>query len=114
MLGSFKLETLLKHFREQLEELNIDGWKDVGEPALKLIGRLVKPLKKLDVGGCRAVNDFLLKMWFEDELVQGERKGGCGSLQEVKVWGFNKISHLCPRQVQVFLFFGGLWIVIFG
>ena len=36
---------------EQLEELNIDGWKDVhvlgepGEPALKSIGRLAKQLK---------------------------------------------------------------------
>ena len=112
VLGSLSLESLVKHSKERLEELNINGWKDVGEPALQVIGRLAKQLKKLDVGWCRAVDDFLLKMWFEGELVQGERKGGCGSLQEVKVWGCNKISHSCPRKVRVFFFFR--WFVFFS
>ena len=102
VLGSLSLESLVEHSGNQLEELNINGWKDVGEPALKVIGRLAKQLKKLDVGWCRAVDDFLLKMWFEGELAQGVRKGGCESLKEVKVWGCNKISHSCPRKVGFF------------
>jgi DNA repair protein RAD7 len=102
VLGSLSLKSLVKHSGEQLEELNINGWKDVGEPGLKSIGRLAKQLKTLDVGWCRAVDDFLLKMWFEGELVKGVHEGGCKSLQEVKVWGCNKISHSCPRKVGRF------------
>ena len=102
VLGSLALKSLVKHSGEQLEELNINGWKDVDEPALKSIGLLGKHLKKLDVGWCRAVDDFLLKMWFEGELVHGVQESGCESLQEVKVWGCNKISHSCPRKVGLF------------
>ena len=98
VLGSLSLKSLVKHSGEELEELNINGWKDVDEPALKSIG-LAKELKKLDVGWCRAVDDFLLKTWFEGELVKGVQEGGCKNLQEVKVWGCNKISHSCPRKV---------------
>jgi DNA repair protein RAD7 len=101
-LGSLSLESLVKHSGKQLEELNINGWKDVGEDALKVIGLLARELKKLDVGWCRAVDDFLLKMWFEGEVVRGIHKGGCERLQEVKVWGCNKISHSCPRKVGSF------------
>ena len=103
VLGSLALTSLVKHSGERLEELNINGWKDVGEPALKSIGGRAKQLKKLDVGWCRAVDDFLLKTWFEGELVQGVHEGSCESLQEVKVWGCNKISHSCPRKVSFFL-----------
>lgn len=102
ILGNLSLESLMKHSGQQLEELNINGWKDVDEDALKWIGRLGRELKKLDAGWCRAVDDFLLKMWFEGELVQGTVKGGCENLQEVKVWGCNKISHSCPRKVGCF------------
>ena len=102
VLGSSSLKSMMKHSGEQLEELNINGWKDVEEPGLKSIGLLAKHLKKLDVGWCRAVDDFLLKMWFEGEMVQGVHKGGCENLQEVKVWGCNKISHSCPRKVGSF------------
>ena len=101
VLGSLSLESLVKHSGKQLEELNINGWKDVGEDALKTIGQLAREMKKLDVGWCRAVDDFLLKMWFEGELVRGVHKGGCGNLQEVKVWGCNKVSHSCPRKVSL-------------
>ena len=102
VLGSLSLKSLVKHSGERLEELNINGWKDVGEPALNSIGWSAKHLKKLDVGWCRAVDDFLLKMWFEGELVHGKQEGCCESLQEVKVWGCNKISHSCPRKVGRF------------
>ena len=95
----------MKHSGKQLEELNINGWKDVDEDALKSIGRLGKELKKLDVGWCRAVDDFLLKMWFEGEVVRGVHKGGCGNLKEVKVFGCNKISHSCPRKVSSLVVF---------
>ena len=111
VLGSLSLESLLKHSGKQLEELNINGWKDVSEDALKLIGRLAKGLKKLDVGWCRAVDDFLLKLWFEGELVLGVKKGGCQSLQELKVWGCNKISHSCPRKVRFLVVF---WVIVYS
>ena len=101
-LGSLSLESLMKHSGRQIEELSINGWKEVGEDALKSIGWFGKELKKLDVGWCRAVNDFLLKIWLEGELIRGVQKGGCGSLREVKVWGCNKISHSCPRKVSFF------------
>lgn len=104
VLGSLALQSLVNHSGKQLEELNINGWKDVGEDALKVIGLLASELKKLDVGWCRAVDDFLLKMWFEGELVRGVHKGGCGNLQEVRVWGCNKVSHSCPRKVRFFFF----------
>ena len=103
VLENLSLKSLVKHSGEKLEELNINGWKDVGEPALKSIGQSAKHLKKLDVGWCRAVDDFLLKMWFEGELVHGNQEGCCESLQEVKVWGCNKISHSCPRKVGRFV-----------
>ena len=70
-LGGLSLQSLMKRSGKQLEELNINGWKDVDEDALKSIGRLGKALKKLDVGWCRAVDDFLLKMWFEGKVVRG-------------------------------------------
>ena len=83
--------------------MNINGWKDISEPALKLIGRLAKQFKlKLDVGWCRAVDDSLLKIWFEGELAQGVHKDSCGSLQDVNVWGCNKIISFMPRKVGFF------------
>ncbi|KAF8801906.1 hypothetical protein BYT27DRAFT_7197607 [Phlegmacium glaucopus] len=41
VLGSLALQSLMKHSGKQLEELNINGWKDVDEDALKMIGLLV-------------------------------------------------------------------------
>ena len=102
VLGSAALKAILKHSASRLEHLNINGWKDVSEGELKLIGR-AKELKKLDVGWCRAVDDFVLNGWLEGETGKGVLKGGCRRLEEVKVWGCNKLTVACPRRVCFFL-----------
>jgi DNA repair protein RAD7 len=100
-LGSAALEVILQHSGRCLEYLNINGWKDVGNDELVLIGQTGAELKKLDVGWCRAVDDFVLKGWLEGETVQGVTRGGCKRLQEVKVWGCNKVSAACSRKVSL-------------
>ncbi|KAH6899224.1 DNA dependent ATPase [Coprinopsis sp. MPI-PUGE-AT-0042] len=92
------LEAIMKHSGNSLEVLNINGWKEVSEPALRTIGRLGKEIKKLDVGFCREVDDFLVKAWLEGEEVNGVVRGGCKNLQELKVWGCNKLTDKCPRR----------------
>jgi len=99
VLAGAALEAILKHSAKRLEQLNINGWKDVGYDQLKEIGYTAIELKKLDVGWCRAVDDFLLKGWLEGENVKGVLKGGCKRLEEVKVWGCNKVGAACPRKV---------------
>ncbi|TFK24641.1 DNA dependent ATPase [Coprinopsis marcescibilis] len=69
------LGSIMKHSGNALELLNINGWKDVEEDALKTIGRLGKELKKLDVGFCRAVDDFLIKSWLEGEETSSGAQG---------------------------------------
>lgn len=98
-LAGMALEAILKHSAKRLEQLNINGWKDVGYDELKIIGHSAFELKKVDVGWCRAVDDFLLKEWLEGENVKGVLKGGCKSLEEIKVWGCNKVSAACYRKV---------------
>ncbi|KAF8162684.1 hypothetical protein B0H34DRAFT_692552 [Crassisporium funariophilum] len=102
-LGNAALESLMKHSGSQLEELNVNGWKEVGEDALMMVGRLGKELKRVDVGWCREMNDFVMKFWLEGEIVRRASKGGCTKLEEIKVWGCNKITHACPRKKGVLL-----------
>ena len=109
VLGSAALKAILKHSASRLEQLNINGWKEVGEGELKLIGR-AKELKKLDVGWCRAVDDLVLSGWLEGETVKGVVKGGCRRLEEVKVWGCNKLTAVCPRRVFFFSYFWSYYI----
>lgn len=99
-LASAALEAILKHSGRCLEDLNINGWKDVGNDELLLLGRTCAELKKLDAGWCRAVDDFILKSWLEGENFQGVVSGGCKRLREVKVWGCNKVSVACSRRVS--------------
>ncbi|KAF7322013.1 Dna dependent atpase [Mycena kentingensis (nom. inval.)] len=51
------------------------------EPALPLLASIYL-LRKLDVGWCRAVDDFVVKGVLE----------GCPALEELKVWGCNRVE----------------------
>ncbi|KAG6829530.1 hypothetical protein H0H92_004267 [Tricholoma furcatifolium] len=100
-LGSQALVALLRHSGERLEELNINGWGEVSAAALNMVGRLGKELKRLDVGWVREVDNFVVKGWMEGDM-EGDGKAqpalGCQRLCEVKVWGCNKITMMCPRK----------------
>jgi DNA repair protein RAD7 len=99
-LGTQALAAALKHSGKRLENLNINGWKDTDDKSLKMIGLVAPELKKLDVGWCRMVDDFLIQGWLEGELKRGARTGGCRNLEEIKAWGCNKVTHTCPRKVR--------------
>ncbi|KAI0328035.1 RNI-like protein [Cubamyces sp. BRFM 1775] len=87
-LSDAALVALLKHSGGDLTELNINGWKGVSENALKHIPKLALNLTKLDVGFCRSVDNFLIK----DILDR------CAHVQEIKVWGCQRITEHCPRK----------------
>jgi DNA repair protein RAD7 len=103
-LGSAALEAIMKHSGKRLEELNINGWKEVGEDALRAIGRRGVELRKIDVSWCREMDDFIMKAWFEGEDVRGVRKGGCMKVKEIKLWGCNKITNRCQKKVRMSTF----------
>ena len=93
-LHTASLRAIMNHSRETLEELNINGWKDVEEEGLREIGK-GSELKKLDVGFCRNVDDFVVKGWLDGEDGKGR---GVPNLKELKVWGCNRVTSLCPRR----------------
>lgn len=95
--GSKALAALLRHSGRTLEVLNINGWKDVTDSALKLVGRHGKRMREMDVSWCREMDDFVMKMWLEGDP-EHEGWDGCPRLGLVKVWGCNKISSACPRR----------------
>ncbi|KAJ6594413.1 hypothetical protein B0H19DRAFT_1095404 [Mycena capillaripes] len=80
-LGTDALEAIVAHSGKTLQELNINGWKDVGEAAVNQLANS-RDLKKLDVGWCRSVDDWVVKKLLE----------GCRSLAELKVWGCNRVE----------------------
>ncbi|KAJ7074868.1 hypothetical protein B0H15DRAFT_956510 [Mycena belliarum] len=61
--------------------LNISGWKDVGEVALSGLAG-ARELRTLDVGWCRAMDNFVMKKVLE----------GCRALVEIKVWGCDRVE----------------------
>ncbi|KAF8647400.1 hypothetical protein AX16_006742 [Volvariella volvacea WC 439] len=77
LLGSQALKGILKHSGRMLEVLEIDGWKDVGEDVLRLVAKYAKELREVDVGWCRAMDDFVVKAW-----LYGEDDGNTASVQE--------------------------------
>lgn len=115
-LADDSLKAILGHSGEKLEELNVNGWKGLGEDALMSLAIMAPELKKVDVGWVREMSDFVVKAWVDgapesmvdrkgemDAMeVDGEvvRKGGCRKLEEVKVWGCNRITLDCPRKVS--------------
>ncbi|KAJ7212921.1 RNI-like protein [Mycena pura] len=80
-LGTEALKALIAHSGLTLLELNINGWKDAEEDSVNELGGM-RDLRKLDVGWCRAVDDFVVKKLLE----------GCKSLTELKLWGCNRVE----------------------
>ncbi|KAJ7091943.1 RNI-like protein [Mycena belliarum] len=80
-LGTDALAAVLAHSGGALQALNISGWKDVGEVALSGLAG-ARELRTLDVGWCRAMDDFVMKKVLE----------GCRALVEIKVWGCNRVE----------------------
>ncbi|KAJ7121304.1 RNI-like protein [Mycena crocata] len=80
-LGTDALDALVGHSSKTLQELNINGWKDAGETALNGLAG-VRDIRKLDVGWCRCVDDFVVKKLLE----------GCRALTELNVWGCNRVE----------------------
>lgn len=83
------LGALIAHSGETIEWLSLLGWKEVALEALNALVRC-KNLKYLDVGWCRAVNNF----WVKDVL------DGCHAIEQVRVWG--------TWSTFLFFFFYGL------
>lgn len=84
------LKALLAHSGEELVELNINGWKDVSEDALKGVSQKASKLRKLDVGFCREVDNFFVK----DVLDR------CPDIKEIKVWACQRVTEVCKRKVR--------------
>ncbi|KAJ7162056.1 RNI-like protein [Mycena filopes] len=82
-LGSAALAAIAAHpgFKA-LQSLNINGWKDAGAEELNALAARGTSLQRLDVGWCRAMDDFVVKTLLE----------GCRALAEVKVWGCNRVE----------------------
>ncbi|THH08605.1 hypothetical protein EW146_g8939 [Bondarzewia mesenterica] len=88
-LGSKSLVTILSHpCSSCLTHLNINGWRHTSEDALKAIGEHARELRKLDIGWNREVDDFIVKAVLD----------GCSRLEEIKLWGCNKVTANCPRK----------------
>ncbi|KAF9460918.1 hypothetical protein BDZ94DRAFT_1265054, partial [Collybia nuda] len=100
-LQSDALMALLRHSGKSLEVLSINGWKAVGESALRLMCKLGLELRKVDVGWCREMDDFVVKDWMEGD---GSASSGCRKLQEIKVWGCNKITTRCPKKKGISIY----------
>jgi len=100
-LGTDALNAVMKHSGARLEVLVVNGWKDVGEEALRMVGRLGVELRRVDVGWCREMDDFVVKSWMgmDDEQQRRGELIGCRKLEELKVWGCNRITARCPRKV---------------
>ena len=96
-LGSQTLLAILSHpCASCMTHLNINAWRYSSEEALKTIGEKAGQLMKLDIGWNRDVDDFTVKTILE----------GCPKLEELKVWGCNKVTANCPKRVSTSLFFG--------
>ncbi|KAK0230718.1 RNI-like protein [Armillaria fumosa] len=83
LLNKDALLAILAHSGSSLQELNINGWRDIDNESLEEIGKQARDLKKIDLGFCRGVDDFTVK-----NIIDGNK----GGLQEVKVWGCNRVE----------------------
>lgn len=89
-LAGKALTALLQHSGEQLEQLNINNWKATPEEDLARISEMAPRLKTVDLGWCRETNDWTVKGLLEN----------CAALEEVKVWGCQRVTERCPRRVR--------------
>lgn len=94
LLSGASLTSLLAHSGKALTHLDINGWRTTPKDALSQIGGLAGGLRRLDVGWCREVDDWVVR-----SLVG---PGGCGALEEVGLWGCQRLTGGCPRKVRCF------------
>ncbi|KAF8638840.1 hypothetical protein AX17_001898 [Amanita inopinata Kibby_2008] len=99
LLGSQSLLSIMRHSGVRLELLNMNSWKDVSPESLKEVANYASELKRIDVGWCRAVDDFILAGWVGINMESDGKptKGGCLKLKEIKVWGCNRVTGKFPR-----------------
>ncbi|EJD06146.1 RNI-like protein [Fomitiporia mediterranea MF3/22] len=93
-LADKTLVGLLSHSGFALEELDINSFKSTSNEALLSIGEQAKNLKKIDVGFCRQVDDFVVKALLD----------GCEGLKNISIFGCNKLTDNCPRKRGVSIF----------
>lgn len=89
-LSGKALVSILKHSGTMLESLSINGWKETPQEDLMKIGGSTPQLKRLDIGWCREVDDWVIK-----EVVDK-----CGKIEEIKVFGCQRLTEKCPRKVS--------------
>lgn len=92
-LASLSLAALLKHSGPTLVNLNINGWKEVGDDALSQITEFSPHLVELDVGWCRNVNDLVMGHLMKP-------KTGKTELKTILCFGCNRITRNCPKRVR--------------
>ncbi|KAF9055337.1 RNI-like protein [Hymenopellis radicata] len=100
LLKNEALLALLEHSGSALQELNINGWKDVENEALEQIGVRAPELRTIDLGFCRGVDDFTLKGLIEQNN---------GVIREIKVWGCNRVAgkwHLSGKKHENLRIYG--------
>ncbi|KAL6308529.1 RNI-like protein [Sparassis latifolia] len=90
-LAGDALKAVLNHSGATLVQMNINGWKAVSADALNAIAKHARDLRRLDVGFCREVDNWVVK----------ELMDKCDHIEEVKVWGCQKLSEDCPRKRNV-------------
>ena len=90
VLADETLLGLLRHSGASLVELSINCMKNVSNDALLEIGEQAKHLRKLDIGFCRQVDDYVIKSVLEK----------CEDIKDISVFGCNKLTENCPRKVR--------------
>ncbi|KAH8830465.1 hypothetical protein DL96DRAFT_944407 [Flagelloscypha sp. PMI_526] len=98
-LASSALTALLDHSGATLEYLNINGWKNVSHDTATSVAVKARELRRLDMGWCREVDDFVLKA-----LIMGnedEHRSGLPFLKEIWVWGCGRVNGMFPRKKGV-------------
>ena len=91
LLADAAFGALLAHSGEGLARLNVNGWKDVSEDALKALPGSAAGLRELDVSWCRAVDDWFIKSLLEQ----------CAEIEDIKLWGCSRVTALCARKVRL-------------
>ncbi len=104
LLGSRSLISILQHSGTRLESFSMNGWKEVTAESLQELGNYARELRKLDVGWCRNVDDFVLAGWVGIRIpIEGSDRttsGRCLKLNEIKVWGCNRVTGKFPIRVS--------------
>ncbi|EIW79061.1 RNI-like protein [Coniophora puteana RWD-64-598 SS2] len=80
LLSSASVDALISHSARTLEDVNLNGLKSASATSLARL-KEAKELRRLDVGWCREMDDFVLK-----EVVDS-----CTKLKEVRVWGCSRV-----------------------